>query len=171
MTSPAPTSRPLGPILKTLLFTVVLPGTFGVYLPYWFSTTGPPAPLFVADGWRWLGIPLMALGALGYFWCAWHFAVTGRGTPAPIDPPKVLVVQGLYRYVRNPMYVSVTSFVIGESLLWNARDVLLYVLAVFVGFNLFVLFVEEPTLRAQFGPAYDDYCRQVPRWLPRLRRR
>src|SRR3989337_2040373 len=95
----------MGLFLKNLVFTVLVPGTVAVLLPYWMiarsgqTLTVDPARLLLAG-------PPMLRGATIYFGCLWDFAVTGRGTPAPIDPPKYLVVRGLYRYVRNPMYVS-----------------------------------------------------------------
>ena len=97
--------------------------------------------------------------------------MTGRGTPAPIDPPKELVARGLYRYVRNPMYVGVMSILVGEALIFASRTLVWYAVTVFIGFNLFVLLYEEPTLRHKFGAAYERYCAAVPRWLPRLRAR
>ena len=87
---------------------------------------------------------------------------------APVDPPKELVVRGLYRYVRNPMYVSVTFILIGETILFLSPGVLIetaiFVLAVY----LFVVFYEEPTLRRQFGESYERYSRTVGRWIPRF---
>ena len=95
--------------LKNLLFTVLIPGTVGVYIP-----------LRLAGDWRavsprdwFLAAPLLLAGASIYFWCLWNFAVTGRGTPAPIDPPKKLIVRGPHKYVRNPMYLGVLSVVFG----------------------------------------------------------
>ena len=106
----------------------------------------------------------MLLGA-----CIWEFARSGRGTLAPVDPPCELVVGGLYRYVRNPMYLSVTMIVLGELLLTRSRSLLLYWARWFVGVNLFVIGYEEPTLRSRFGAAYERYTQEVGRWLPRLR--
>jgi len=118
-----------------------------------------------------LGLAMVAAGATLLGACVWEFARSGRGTLSPVDPPRELVVRGLYRHVRNPMYLSVTLLVLGEVLLTGSRDLLVYVATVFVAFNLFVLGYEEPNLRRRFGPAYDAYTREVGRWLPRLRRR
>ena len=120
---------------------------------------------------RYAGLLPIIVGVCIELWCAWDFATKGRGTPAPFDPPKELVVRGLYRRVRNPMYVGVMSILLGEALLFAASTLVWYAAAVFVGFNLFVLLYEEPTLRHKFGAAYERYCAQVPRWLPRLSRR
>lgn len=97
-----------------------------------------------------------------------RFAIQGLGTPAPIAPPKHLVVTGLYRYVRNPMYVAVSSMVFGQGLLFGSVALLKYGLAVIVGFHLFVLLYEEPALRSKFGNEYENYCKSVRRWWPRL---
>jgi protein-S-isoprenylcysteine O-methyltransferase Ste14 len=99
--------------------------------------------------------------------CIWEFARRGRGTLAPVDPPKTLVVQGLYRYVRNPMYVSVTTIVLGEALLTGSRALLAYWAVWFLAVNLFVIGYEEPTLHRRFGPAYERYRATVGRWVPR----
>ena len=86
-----------------------------------------------------------------------------------MDPPRQLVVRGLYRYVRNPMYLSVTTILIGEALLVRSRQFLFYFFAWFVAVNMFVLGYEEPTLRRKFGASYDRYVESVNRWLPSFR--
>lgn len=91
----------------------------------------------------------------------------GRGTLAPIDPPKNLVIQGLYRYVRNPMYVSVVTILLGESIFFMSRPILIEAGIFFAMANLFVAFYEEPALRQQFGDAYEKYKQSVGRWIPR----
>lgn len=112
----------------------------------------------------------MAVGAAIMLRCIWDFAWTGRGTPAPFDPPRRLVVTGLYRYVRNPMYIGMAVFLIGEALVLpqvtRAMLIMLGVLALAV--TAFVMLYEEPTLRRLFGEDYEVYCRHVRRWLPRL---
>ena len=153
--------------LKNLLFTVLLPGTIGVYVPRWISLGRPPATGAAAL----LAGVAFAAGAAIYLWCVWDFATFGRGTPAPIDAPRRLVVRGLYRCVRNPMYVGVLTVILGWVLLFRSRDLATYGLVVAAGFHLFVVLYEEPTLRVRFGPEYDEYRVRVGRWLPRLRRR
>lgn len=98
-----------------------------------------------------------------------RFAIQGLGTPAPVAPPQHLVVTGLYRHVRNPMYVAVSSLVFGQGLLFGNVQVLQYGVAVVVGFHLFVLLYEEPVLREKFGSEYDGYCKNVRRWWPRAK--
>jgi protein-S-isoprenylcysteine O-methyltransferase Ste14 len=109
----------------------------------------------------------LGLGAAIYLRCVWEFATRGRGIPAPLDHPKQLVVTGLYRYVRNPMYLGVLLFLLGESLFFQYRDFLLYTLGWLVFVHLNVLFYEEPNLRRKFGSSYEHYTRAVGRWIPR----
>ena len=100
-----------------------------------------------------------------------RFALQGLGTPAPIFPTRHLVVSGLYQYVRNPMYVAVVSLILGQGLFFGSVRVLEYGIAVWVGFHLFVLLYEEPILRKSYGFEYEDFCANVPRWIPHLRPR
>jgi len=154
--------------LRSLLFTFLVPGTVGGYLPgSILHATG--ATLADAPIWRWLGLLPLALGIATYVWCVADFALAGRGTPAPIDPPKELVVRGLYRVTRNPMYVGVLSVIVGESWLFGSAPLALYAGVVFAGFQVFVIGYEEPTLRRIFADRYERYCAAVPRWLPRVR--
>src|SRR5262249_21183385 len=114
------------------------------------------------------GVIPFLLGVAIYLWCAWHFTFTGRGTPAPIDPPKHLVARGPYRVVRNPMYVGVLTAVLGEALLFQSLSLVVYAALVLLAVHLFVFFYEAPSLRQQSGASYQDYGAQVPRWIPRL---
>jgi protein-S-isoprenylcysteine O-methyltransferase Ste14 len=154
-------------VIKTLIFTVLVPGTVAVYFPYRMLS---PASRSVGTGLELIAILPVAVGAAIYFRCAWDFAWLGHGTPAPVDPPKTLVVTGFHRFVRNPMYVGVELVILGEAMLFRSRTVLVYAVCVWLGFNLFVLLYEEPHLRKKFGAAYEEYCRAVPRWLPRFNR-
>jgi protein-S-isoprenylcysteine O-methyltransferase Ste14 len=117
-----------------------------------------------------LGVACIVCGAVLLAACIIEFARGGRGTLSPVDPPRHLVVGGLYRYVRNPMYLSVTAIVLGEALLVQSRALALYWVVFFAAANLFVLGYEEPALRAQFGRSYDDYAARVGRWLPKTPR-
>ncbi|HEY3056392.1 MAG TPA: isoprenylcysteine carboxylmethyltransferase family protein [Thermoanaerobaculia bacterium] len=115
-------------------------------------------------------IVLMSIGGLIVLRCVFDFAWRGLGTPAPFDPPRNLVVTGLYRWVRNPMYVGMGIFLIGEALLLPSirQEMLIMVIILWVVVTLFIVVYEEPTLRRMFGDDYDRYCRNVRRWLPRL---
>jgi len=116
-----------------------------------------------------LGLVAIALGAALLGTCIWEFARSGRGTLSPVDPPRDLVVRGLYRYVRNPMYLSVTVIVLGEVPLSGSHPLLLYWAIWFVAVNLFVIGYEEPNLRRRFGASYERYTQNVRRWLPKFR--
>jgi protein-S-isoprenylcysteine O-methyltransferase Ste14 len=152
--------------LKTMLFTILVPGTVTVLIPAWLL--GWELALGADDRLRWLGIVPLLVGAWFYGRCAWDFVVAGRGTPAPIDAPKHLVVRGLYRLVRNPMYVGVLLCVGGEALLFGSTRLLAYAIVLLLCFHTFIVAYEEPTLRRMFGASYERYCATVPRWIPRL---
>ena len=154
-------------LLKNLLFTVVVPGTIAVYVPMRVAQDASPA-VGLAFG---LALAMLVSGAAIYGWCVWDFATFGRGTPAPIDAPKKLVVRGLYRYTRNPMYVGVLSVILGWAALFQTAGLVLYALVVGTCFHLFIVLYEERHLAAEFGSHYEAYCSRVGRWLPRPRRR
>jgi protein-S-isoprenylcysteine O-methyltransferase Ste14 len=109
---------------------------------------------------------LALCGLIIYFWCIWDFAAIGRGTPAPIDPPKILVVHGLYQYVRNPMYIGVLLLLVAESPFFESSSLFKYVVGTFICFHLFIVLYEEANLRRRFGESYIHYCQSVNRWLP-----
>ena len=150
--------------LKTLLFTVLVPGTVAGLVPYLLMRAGAggAAPLGAA---RWLGLVPILAGVVIYLRSAWDFVVAGHGTPAPIDPPQHLVARGFYRFSRNPMYVAVIAVLLGEAVALESAVLAAYALVVGGGFHLFVVFYEEPSLRRLFGGSYEDYCARVPRWL------
>ncbi len=157
----------MSPFIRTLIFTIIVPGFWTVAMPYWMLPRGVRLEL---RGASLLGLPLIAAGAALYVATAfWGFALRGKGTPAPIDPPKTLVVEGPYRVVRNPMYWAVVSVMLGEALAFRSLAFAELAIAFFAGTILFVLLYEEPTLRRKFGAEYEAYCRRVPRWLPRFR--
>jgi protein-S-isoprenylcysteine O-methyltransferase Ste14 len=154
-------------LFRTLVFTILVPGFWTVAMPYWILPNGTRMDI---RGAGLLGLLLMAAGAALYFVTAfWGFALRGRGTPAPIDPPKKLVVEGPYRVVRNPMYWAVASVVMGEALVFHCVTLAELAVALFAAAMLFVLFYEEPALRRKFGAEYEAYCRRVPRWIPGFR--
>ncbi len=137
-------------------------------LPQWF---GFRVEMVGAARWRWLGAVPSVLGFAVALRCVWDFGWTGHGTPAPIAPPQRLVVVGFYRYVRNPMYVGFAAGWIGLWVIFGHPNPALIasVAAVALGVHLFVLFYEEPALRGKFGADYEEYCRNVRRWWPRVR--
>jgi protein-S-isoprenylcysteine O-methyltransferase Ste14 len=152
---------------KTLIFTIIVPGAVIALIPYLLLSRDPSS--FANIGALQLfGLIPMAIGAAIYFRCAWDFASAGKGTPAPIDPPKRLVARGLYRFVRNPMYVGVLLTLLGEAWLFGSRALLAYAAIVFTWEHLFVVFYEEPALKRKFGESYSDYLARTPRWIPRF---
>ena len=155
----------MSPVLRTVVFTIVVPGFWTGLLPYWLARRARVH--LHSDVIAMLGGLLAACGLALYLACAfWGFAMRGGGTPAPIDPPKKLVIVGPYRIVRNPMYWSVLFVMLGEAAVLHSAPLAEWAVLFFLSTCLFVLFYEEPTLRANFGAEYEDYCRRVPRWLP-----
>jgi len=158
---------PLWPLLGTIVFIVLLPGTAVGLFPYLLSGWVFQPPFFATTLTRWLGVALL-VGGFPFFitFCA-RFVFEGRGTPAPVAPTERLVVGGPFRYTRNPGCLSVLAMIIGQGLILGNMQVLLYAVLVGIGFHVFVVFYEEPTLRGQFGAEYQAYCQRVPVWLPR----
>lgn len=144
----------------------LLPFIVAGYVPWTFLGLSD-VRIDAGDPVRWLGVVLMAAGATLLLTCIWEFAAGGRGTLGPPDPPKELVVCGLYRYVRNPMYLSVATLLIGEELLVRRMPLFVYFVIWFSLVNVFVLAYEELALRSRFGASYDEYAKSVGRWLPR----
>jgi len=115
---------------------------------------------------RWLGPLAILVGGLVVLWSVWDLTFTGKGTPAPFDPPNEFVVKSLYRFVRNPMYLGDLLALLGESLLFESAILLIYALLMLCVFHLFVVLHEEPTLRRKFGESYARYRKAIPRWIP-----
>ena len=152
--------------LRSFLFLLLAPGMVAGYIPLALLRQGPQVGTGVCS---YLAFPLWILGGAILLWSFWNFLREGRGTPAPVDPPKELVAVGFYRYVRNPMYVGVLAIILGHFLWFGYWNLLIYAVFVFVAFHTFVTFYEEPTLKRNFGAAYEDYLKRVPRWIPRFR--
>ena len=150
---------------RALFFIVAVQLTVIGVVPWLLADAGPRLPI---GPWHWLGIVPLAIGALVLLWCNWAFVARGRGTAAPYDPPRALVLQGLYRYVRNPMYVSAILIVVGIGLWTSAASLFGYALLLAVSYHIFVRYYEEPHLQRVFGQSYAEYCANVPRWCPRV---
>jgi protein-S-isoprenylcysteine O-methyltransferase Ste14 len=153
-------------LIKTLLFTLVMPGTIGVYVPRALKNNATKVPAFF----EWTAVGLLLCGVAIYLWCAWDFVSKGLGTPLPVDAPRVLVVKGLYRFTRNPMYVGVLSVIFAQAIYYGSTLIAVYGCFVFAMIYLFVRLYEEPTLKKLFGSQYEEYCRTVPRWFLPMRR-
>ena len=151
------------------VFFLAAPGVVAGLVPWWLTAwqVGTPMPFMMPV--RLLGVVLLVAGLGALVRAFWGFVVEGLGTPAPVAPPDRLVVGGLYRYVRNPMYVAVLSVIIGQALMLGQPVLLAYAAVFWVTVASFVRFYEEPTLSSRFGAQYEAYRRAVPAWWPRLR--
>jgi protein-S-isoprenylcysteine O-methyltransferase Ste14 len=156
-------------IVGSAVFLILAPGTLAVYVPWAICRWHFAPPLLGFLPFRVIAVPMMAAGLAVLLDSFARFAIQGLGTPAPIAPPQHLVISGLYRHVRNPMYVAVLLLIFGQGLLFGSVRLLVYGGIVWLGFLAFVILYEEPTLRRKFGREYEEYCARVPRWLPRLK--
>jgi protein-S-isoprenylcysteine O-methyltransferase Ste14 len=154
-------------MMRALTWASLFIGLVLVFLPAqvlrWAGITRPP----MTGPAQWIGAGLVLLGGALAVWCILAFALTGRGTPAPFDPPRRLVVLGPYRFVRNPMYWGAGILLCGAALYYRSLALLGYALLLFGAAHVFVVLYEEPTLRRTFGADYEAYCRDVRRWWPR----
>jgi protein-S-isoprenylcysteine O-methyltransferase Ste14 len=157
-----------GAIIGSLIFFVTAPGVVAGWVPYTLSRWHLQPPFLGVQAGRWIGAALVLAGLAGLVDSFARFALEGRGTPAPVAPTKTLVVSGLYRHVRNPMYVAVVSAILGQALLFGSVAVLEYAGVIWGLFHVFVLVYEEPTLFRRYGDSYRGYQREVGRWWPRL---
>jgi len=152
--------------LGSLLFLVVAPGVVAGLVPWlltgWDAAADVPVAIVAA------GAVLLAAGVAVLLHAFARFVVEGIGTPAPVAPTERLVLGGLYRYVRNPMYLAVAATIVGQALILGRPVLLLYALVFGVTVFAFVHFYEEPTLARRYGAEYEAYRRAVPGWLPRL---
>jgi protein-S-isoprenylcysteine O-methyltransferase Ste14 len=153
-------------VVRSLFWAAVLPGMVVGYIPWRVFGVSrvdldPGRPTHLA------GLAALAVGVVILGVCIWEFGRSGRGTVSAVDPPRQLVVRGLYRYVRNPMYLGGALALLGEVALTGSGPLLLYAGIWFAAVNLFVVGYEEPNLRRRFGAAYQGYTREVGRWLPR----
>lgn len=156
-------------LLGSVAFLLLVPGTVAGLVPWWISRWEMQGPFLGVVAFRIAGAALVALGAAALLDSFARFAMRGVGTPAPVLPARNLVVTGLYRHVRNPMYVAVVSVILGQALVLGDVRVLGYGLLVWFACHLFVIGYEEPTLRGSFGAEYEAFRANVPRWIPRLR--
>jgi protein-S-isoprenylcysteine O-methyltransferase Ste14 len=154
--------------LGSALFFVVAPCVLAGLIP-WSMTRWEFRPAFFGlEGARSVGVLLILVGLPGLVDSFARFALQGLGTPAPIAPPQNLVVTGLYRYVRNPMYVAVVAVILGQAILFGDGRLMTYGVFMWLAFHAFVLTYEEPVLAQSFGAEYEDFRANVPRWIPRL---
>lgn len=154
--------------IRNLVFTILQPGIVAGLIPY-LILGNKTSDIFVT---QLLHPGLHSLGAIGFIIgfvimlsCIRNFAIKGRGTLSPAYPTKRLVVAGLYKFSRNPMYVGVILMLIGEAIFFQSADLWVYSLFVFITFNIFILLIEEPRLKRDFGEEYTRYCKKVRRWI------
>lgn len=147
-------------VLRALVAFVALPGIVGFALPLtWLASRGGLTPKYP------LALLVMLAGAIGLLACIRDFLVEGEGTLAPWDPKRVLVRTGLFRYSRNPMYLSVALLLVGWAIVFGSIPLLLYAFVVIIAFHLRVVYGKEPWLRRRYGEEWQRYCRAVPRWV------
>ena len=158
--------RRVSAVIGSALFFLLAPVTVAGLIPWWISGWRVETSLW--PPFRIIGGLLVIAGALVLLDSFARFALQGLGTPAPVFPTRHLVVTGLYRHVRNPMYAAVLATIAGQALIFGNPRLLEYGLLVWLGSHLFVIAYEEPKLRCTFGPEYERFCAGVHRWLPRL---
>lgn len=155
-------------LFRAITYATLFVGLLLIYLPArLLAWSGIPRPVTI-EAPQILGMLVGAIGAAIVLWCIFTFASIGRGTPAPFDPPRRLVVQGPYRFVRNPMYIGAGLALGGAALFYESVSLLGYAGLFFLITHLFVMLYEEPTLRRTFGQEYEAYCHKVRRWWPSL---
>lgn len=155
-------------VLGSALFFAVAPSSVAGLVPWWITRWEFRPPFFDLDATRAVGILLIVAGLPGLVDSFARFALQGLGTPAPIAPTQNLVVTGLYRYVRNPIYVALVAIILGQALLFADHRLLGYGAFLWLALHIFVLAYEEPTLGETYGAEYKEYRTNVPRWIPRL---
>ena len=156
----------VGLAVRNIAMTLLFPGTVAAYIPYWILN---PISFPKPTSWRWsqyLSVLLLLMGASILLRSIWSFAHVGRGTLAPFDETQKLVVVGLYRFVRNPMYVGVVLILLAESWFFMSSDLVQYTVLFFVAANVMIIGYEEKRLRHKYGDEYRRYCERVGRWIP-----
>ncbi|MGH7562661.1 MAG: methyltransferase family protein [Gemmatimonadales bacterium] len=159
----------LGALFRGLTYATLFVGLLLLFLPARLIAWSGIDPPGVPGPAQWAGLAAGTAGGILVLACILTFAVLGRGTPAPFDPPRRLVVRGPYRHLRNPMYLGAGLALLGGVLYYGSLPLLGYLTAFMVASHLFVLLYEEPTLQRLFGPDYTAYRAATPRWIPRLR--
>lgn len=164
---PGPEQMDMAALVRAILYATVFVGLVLVFLPArileWAGVTRP-SPI----GWlQVVGAATTLVGAALALWCVLTFAVIGRGTPAPFDPPRILVITGPYAFVRNPMYLGADLVLVGVAIFYETMALWVFLLTFIAVTHVFVVLYEEPTLERLFGDSYREYAAQVNRWIPR----
>ena len=153
--------------ITSILLSLLIGTTFFILLPYFFILLSiflflPIYSFFIL---KIFGIILILFGLCLFSYCSSLFFIFGKGTPAPIEHPKKLVVSGLYKYTRNPIYIGYFMILLGEFLFFGQFLLLIYFFLTIIGINMYVIFHEEPILKKRFGKSYKEYFKKIPRWL------
>ncbi len=155
-------------LFRAITYAALFIGLVLIYVPARLTSwTGIVRPVSIGVQ-QVTGMVIGTIGAVVALWCVFSFATIGRGTPAPFDPPRRLVIRGPYRFVRNPMYIGAGLALAGAALFYASLPILGYTVLFFLVAHLFVVWYEEPTLRRTFGGGYEAYCDGVRRWWPSL---
>ena len=162
------TSETLSALLGTLFFLVILVPIFIIWIPYEILLASKHVFQFNKGTFQYVGLVSIAFGVVVYIWCSSSFVIYAKGTPIPFTPTKKLVVTGLYRFVRNPIYIAGSFVLAGEAILFQSMGIFIYLLIMFGIFHVHVL-MEETHLEDKFGETYQQYRKSVPRWIPRLK--
>jgi protein-S-isoprenylcysteine O-methyltransferase Ste14 len=152
--------------LKTILYMGFMHGFFTYYIPYQIASRD--FLIFNTGNFAYLSIPLYFIGTLIIIWCSVDMVKRGLGTPAHVDPPKKLIITGLYRYTRNPIYLGALFILLGYIFGFGSGIMILYFLLFVLAYQILITLIEEPILRNTFGKDYEEYCKKIPRWIPRL---
>lgn len=155
-------------VLGSAVFFIVAPFTLAGLVPWWVTEWQFQPAFFGVELTRIFGGLLIAIGAPGVVDSFARFALKGLGTPAPIAPPQKLVVSGLYRFVRNPIYIAVVAVILGQALLFGESRLLWYGALLWLFFHVWVVALEEPSLEQTFGTEFERFRNNVPRWIPRI---
>jgi protein-S-isoprenylcysteine O-methyltransferase Ste14 len=156
-------------LVRAIIYATAFVGLLLVYVPNRLLTGSGIVRPSVIGAPQIAGMITTAIGAVLAFWCILTFVFVGKGTAAPFDPPRRLVIGGPYRFVRNPMYIGAIVAIIGVALSYGSLSILIYAGFIFLATHLFVIAYEEPVLRRTFGDDYEAYCRRVRRWMPGFR--
>ncbi len=151
-------------LVRAITYATLFIGLLLVYVPGLLLGSAPARPTVIGVP-QIIGMIIAAAGAVIALWCVFTFVFIGRGTPAPFDPPRKLVIRGPYRFVRNPMYIGAGTTLAGAALYYESLSIFIYACLFFLITHLFVVLYEEPTLRRTFGPEYEAFCDRVKRWL------
>ncbi|UCD32093.1 MAG: isoprenylcysteine carboxylmethyltransferase family protein [Desulfobacterales bacterium] len=154
--------------LGTLFFLLLILPFFLIWIPHQILSSPEHIYRFDMGVYRYFGLAPIVLGIVIYILCSGSFVFIGRSTPIPFTPTKELIVTGLYRFVRNPLYIAGVLVLVGEAILFQSAGIFIYCLVMFGIFNVHVL-MEERLLAEKFGATYEQYCKSVPRWIPRVR--